>query len=116
MAEGRFDDARGLLADAEKIGAAQPAQVRLVRAQNEMFAGRFADAAEQYGKLLQATPADPMLLCQAAVACGADGLLVECHPDPSAALTDGAQSLTPAALAELLPRLRRLAEALGRTM
>jgi len=68
IAEGRFGEARSLLADAAKTRTGEPAKVQLVRAQNEMFAGRFADAAEQYAKLLEATPNDPMLLCQAAVA------------------------------------------------
>jgi len=68
IAEGRFGEARTLLADAERGRVAQPAQIQLARAQNEMFASRFADAAEQYAEILQAKPNDPMLLCQAAVA------------------------------------------------
>jgi 3-deoxy-7-phosphoheptulonate synthase len=54
----------------------------------------------------------PMAL--AALAAGADGLLIEIHPDPDRALSDGAQSLTFAAFDELLRSLRRLAETLGR--
>ena len=53
-------------------------------------------------------------MCRAAVACGADGLLVEVHPDPEHALTDGAQSITPKALAETIISLRRVTEAIGR--
>jgi len=53
-------------------------------------------------------------MCRAAVAAGADGLLLECHHDPEHALSDGAQSLTPKTLAELMPMLRRIAEAIGR--
>ena len=52
----------------------------------------------------------------AALAAGADGLLVEIHPNPERALSDGAQSLDFAAFADLVGRLRRLAEVLGRTL
>jgi 3-deoxy-7-phosphoheptulonate synthase len=52
----------------------------------------------------------------AALAAGADGLLLEAHPDPDHALSDGAQSLSLAALDQLLQSLRRLAEPLGRTI
>ncbi|MGH7640021.1 MAG: 3-deoxy-7-phosphoheptulonate synthase [Candidatus Dormibacteria bacterium] len=50
----------------------------------------------------------------AAVAAGADGLLVEVHPRPSEALSDGAQSLDPAAFAEMVGRVRKVADAVGR--
>ncbi len=49
----------------------------------------------------------------AALAAGADGLLIEVHPDPDHALSDGAQSLDFAGFDELLESLRRLAEPLG---
>jgi 3-deoxy-7-phosphoheptulonate synthase len=52
----------------------------------------------------------------AALAAGADGLLVEIHPQPERALSDGAQSLDFPAFADLVGRLRRLAEVLGRTL
>jgi 3-deoxy-7-phosphoheptulonate synthase len=55
-------------------------------------------------------------MCRAAVAAGADGLLIECHLDPEHALSDGAQSVTPQALGELMRSLRRIAEAVGRGM
>jgi len=55
-------------------------------------------------------------MCRASVAAGADGLIIECHPDPERATSDGAQSITPAALEELMPSLRRIAEAIGRSM
>ena len=45
---------------------------------------------------------------------GADGLLIEIHPDPDHAMSDGAQSLTFAAFEKLLESLKRLAEPLGR--
>jgi 3-deoxy-7-phosphoheptulonate synthase len=55
-------------------------------------------------------------LARAAVAVGADGLLVEVHPDPAAALSDGEQSLTFAALAQLMDALRPLARTVGREL
>ena len=48
-------------------------------------------------------------MARAAFAAGADGLMIEVHPDPENALSDGAQSLTPAAFAELMGSIRRLA-------
>src|SRR5438270_11374368 len=56
----------------------------------------------------------PMAL--AALAAGADGLLVEVHPSPDRALSDGAQSLDFAGFKRLLESLRRLAEPLGRVI
>jgi 3-deoxy-7-phosphoheptulonate synthase len=53
-------------------------------------------------------------IARAAVAAGADGLLVEVHPNPAEALSDGAQSLDPNAFAELYQQLSRVAEAVGR--
>ena len=44
-------------------------------------------------------------MARAAVAAGADGLLIEVHPDPDHALSDGAQSLTPAQFTELMAEL-----------
>jgi 3-deoxy-7-phosphoheptulonate synthase len=52
----------------------------------------------------------------AALAAGADGLLLEIHPDPDHALSDGAQSLSFAGFEKLLESLRRLAGPLGRTL
>ena len=49
----------------------------------------------------------------AAVACGADGLMVEVHPDPPNAASDGAQSLTPDAFADAMATARKVAEAVG---
>ena len=54
----------------------------------------------------------PMSL--AAVAAGADGLIVEVHPNPAAAFSDGPQSLTLASFAELMERLAPVAHAVGR--
>ena len=56
----------------------------------------------------------PMAL--AAVAAGADGLLMEMHPNPDKAMSDGAQSMYPNQLTELIAKLRQLAPVLGRTV
>ncbi len=53
-------------------------------------------------------------LALAAVAAGADGLLIEVHPDPDRARSDGDQSLGLAAFAELMDRVRDVAAAVGR--
>jgi 3-deoxy-7-phosphoheptulonate synthase len=55
-------------------------------------------------------------LAKAAVAIGADGLLIEVHRDPESALCDGAQSLKPSKFTELMLELRRIAEAVGRSL
>jgi len=53
-------------------------------------------------------------MSRAAVACGADGLIIEVHPHPDRALSDGPQSLTPAQFAALVGEVRRMAEVIGR--
>jgi 3-deoxy-7-phosphoheptulonate synthase len=55
-------------------------------------------------------------MARAAVAAGADGLLIEVHPDPDRALSDGAQSLKPDQFAELMRQLRIIAPAVDRTL
>jgi 3-deoxy-7-phosphoheptulonate synthase len=55
-------------------------------------------------------------MARAAVAAGADGLLVEVHPDPDRALSDGAQSLRPEQFEELMRQLRIIAPAVGRSI
>ncbi|GFE61453.1 3-deoxy-7-phosphoheptulonate synthase [Geobacter sp. AOG2] len=55
-------------------------------------------------------------MCYAAVACGADGLIVEVHPDPEHASSDGPQSLKPAKFQVMMDRLRLFAEAAGRSL
>jgi 3-deoxy-7-phosphoheptulonate synthase len=55
-------------------------------------------------------------MCAAAVACGADGLIVEVHPDPHHAMSDGAQSLTPEAFAAAMSQSRKVAQAMGLQM
>ena len=53
-------------------------------------------------------------MSMASLAAGADGLMIEVHPNPDHALSDGAQSLTPANFGELAADARKLAEALAR--
>ncbi len=53
-------------------------------------------------------------MARAAVAAGADGLLIEVHNDPDHALSDGAQSLEPATFTQLMAELRIIAPAIGR--
>lgn len=55
-------------------------------------------------------------LAFAALAAGADGLIVEVHPQPELALSDGDQSLDPAQFAALMAQLRPFAEAAGRSL
>jgi len=55
-------------------------------------------------------------LARAAIAAGADGLLIEVHPDPANALSDGLQSLTFSDFARLMVECRQIAEAIGRTL
>lgn len=55
-------------------------------------------------------------LAKAAIAVGADGLMIEVHADPENALCDGAQSLRPDKFASLMKELKKVAEAVGRTM
>ena len=55
-------------------------------------------------------------MAKAAVACGADGLLIEAHFDPTAALSDWKQSLFPDQFATLMRELEPFAAAAGRTL
>jgi 3-deoxy-7-phosphoheptulonate synthase len=55
-------------------------------------------------------------VCRAAVAIGADGLMVEVHPDPRKALCDGPQSLDIAGLRALMRELEPVARSVGRTV
>ena len=55
-------------------------------------------------------------MTKAAVAVGADGLLIEVHPHPDKALKDGAQSLTCDNFAHLVADLKPIAQAVGRTL
>jgi 3-deoxy-7-phosphoheptulonate synthase len=51
-------------------------------------------------------------MCAAAIAAGADGLIVEVHPDPASAMSDGAQSLTPDEFTQTMETCRKVADAL----
>jgi len=55
-------------------------------------------------------------LARAGVAVGADGIMVEVHPDPAAALCDGPQALRPETFHRLADDLRAVAEAVGRSI
>ena len=55
-------------------------------------------------------------MSKAAIACGADGLIIEVHPEPDRALVDGQQTLDLKAFAQLMKDLRPVAEAVGREM
>ena len=55
-------------------------------------------------------------MCKAAVAVGADGLIVEVHPHPEKAIKDGAQSVTIPAFEKLMRELPAVAAAIGRTL
>jgi len=55
-------------------------------------------------------------MAKAALAAGADGLMLEVHPDPDRALSDGAQSLRPEQFEELMTQLHGVAQAVGRTL
>ena len=55
-------------------------------------------------------------LAMAAIAAGADGLMIEVHNDPAHAKSDGAQSLTPAQFRELMADIRRTAQFFGRAL
>ena len=55
-------------------------------------------------------------MARAAVAAGADGLMVEVHPEPDKALSDGFQALPPPAFRHMMDECRRVAQALGVTL
>ncbi len=69
------------------------------------------DPSHGTGKWEYVTP-----IAKAAVAAGADGLIIEVHPDPTKAVSDGAQTLTPQRYAELFAQVRRVAAAVDRTV
>ncbi len=55
-------------------------------------------------------------MAKAAVAAGADGLMIEVHPNPEVALSDGPQSLLPEKFAALMRAVRKVAQAVGRSL
>jgi len=69
------------------------------------------DPSHGTGKRNKVTP-----LSRAAVAVGADGLIVEVHPDPDKALSDGIQSLYPEQFEQLMHEVRQIAAVLGRSV
>jgi 3-deoxy-7-phosphoheptulonate synthase len=71
----------------------------------------FADPSHGTGRRDKVTP-----MARAAVAAGADGLMIEVHPTPDQALVDGAHALGAEQFAELMKQLRRLAPAVDRTL
>ena len=70
-----------------------------------------ADPSHGTGKWELVTP-----IARAAIAAGADGVIVEVHCDPAHALSDGAQSLKPDKFAVMVTEVRRIAEAMKRTV
>jgi 3-deoxy-7-phosphoheptulonate synthase len=69
-----------------------------------------ADPSHAVGKSEYVEP-----IARSAIAAGADGLIVEVHPTPETALSDGRQSLTPERFAAMMAKVRRIAEAVDRT-
>jgi 3-deoxy-7-phosphoheptulonate synthase len=69
-----------------------------------------ADPSHGTGKREYVTP-----MARAAVAAGADGLIVEVHHDPDHALSDGAQTLRPDQFAEMMHQVKAIATAIGRS-
>ena len=55
-------------------------------------------------------------IARAGIAAGADGLIIEVHPNPDEALSDGGQSLKPERFAELVTEVKSIAEAMGRKL
>ncbi|MFH0794124.1 MAG: 3-deoxy-7-phosphoheptulonate synthase, partial [bacterium] len=55
-------------------------------------------------------------MARAAIAAGADGLIVETHPCPEKALSDGPQALRPDKLEKMVAEVRKIALAMGRTL
>lgn len=70
-----------------------------------------ADPSHGTGKWDLVTP-----VARGAVAAGADGLIIEVHPNPSKALSDGGQSLKPEKFVEMMKQVRVIANAVGRDM
>jgi len=70
-----------------------------------------ADPSHATGKMTLVEP-----LAAAAIAAGADGVMVEVHHDPESALSDGPQSLRPEAFRDMFARLRKIADAVGKRL
>ncbi|MHB2035025.1 MAG: 3-deoxy-7-phosphoheptulonate synthase, partial [Gemmatimonadaceae bacterium] len=70
-----------------------------------------ADPSHATGLREKVTP-----MARAAIAAGADGIIVEVHPTPDRALSDGGQSLYPEQFARLVGEIRAIASAIGRSV
>ena len=55
-------------------------------------------------------------MSKAAIAAGADGLIIEVHPDPKSSLSDGAQSLKLDTFAQLMKEIKPIVQAIGREL
>jgi 3-deoxy-7-phosphoheptulonate synthase len=71
----------------------------------------FVDPSHAAGRFDMVIP-----LSRAAVAVGADGLLIEVHPDPATALSDGGQQLKPKQFGQLMAEIRPLVEVMGKQL
>ena len=75
---------------------------------------RARDPVGQHLAGLDMDPRRSSMVCRAAVAAGADGLLIEVHPTPERALSDGVQTISTEEFAELMRQCRAIAEVIGR--
>lgn len=73
-----------------------------------------AEARERTGLKIVTEVVTPMAM--AAIAAGADGLIIEVHPNPAQALCDGPQSLTPPNFENLMNEIKNIAEVMGKTL
>jgi 3-deoxy-7-phosphoheptulonate synthase len=69
------------------------------------------DPSHGTGKARLVTP-----MCKASIAAGADALIVEVHDDPEHAVSDGSQTITPAAFGLMMVMCRRIADAVDRSL
>lgn len=77
--------------------------------QEESHLPVFVDLSHGMGKRELVSP-----MAKAAIACGADGLVIEVHPDPENALSGGVHSLLPGEFAKLMEKLKLLAQVMGK--
>jgi NAD(P)-dependent dehydrogenase (short-subunit alcohol dehydrogenase family) len=77
--------------------------------------GRIINTSSEAGLMGSAGNAN-YAMAKAAIAAGADGVIVEVHPDPRNAMSDGQQSLTPGQFKELMAGLGKVAGAVGRSV
>ena len=94
-----------------KRGMSATLEELLMAAEYIMSEGNIVDPSHGTGKRNKVTP-----LSRAAVAVGADGLIIEVHPDPDHALSDGNQSLFPQQFDDLMAEVRQIANVLGRSV